>query len=91
MTTTADYRAEQDVIGQWLADCTTAARDSEIETGTLYDSYRIWAINGSLKPASKVSLGRRLSERGFMQQKRHGRRMWCGIAVKPSIGAVFTK
>lgn len=88
---TADYRAEQDVIGQWLADCTTAARDSEIETGALYDSYRLWAINSGLKPASKVSLGRRLSERGFVQRLTNGRRLWCGIALKFNAGTPFAK
>lgn len=88
---TAEYRAEQDVIGQWLADCTTAARDSETETGALYDSYRIWAINSGLKPASKVSLGRRLSERGFVQRQTHGRRLWCGIALKFNAGTSFAK
>lgn len=88
---TADYRAEQDVIGQWLADCTTASRYSETDTGALYDSYRIWAINSGLKPASNVSLGRRLKERGFVQRLTHGRRLWCGIALKFNAGTPFAK
>ncbi|TAN84038.1 MAG: hypothetical protein EPN14_02505 [Gallionella sp.] len=86
-TQTAEYRAEQDIVGQWLGDCTTADRASEADAGSLYDNYRLWAMNAGLKPASKVSLGRRLSERGFAQRKKHGRRMWCGIALKNHFGA----
>lgn len=86
---TADYRAEQDLIGQWLADCTTADRASEVETGEFYNSYRMWAMNAGLHPASKVSISRRLSERGFVQRQSHGRRLWCGIALKQIFGVSF--
>lgn len=87
-TQTADYRTEQDVIGQWLNDCTTAERDAEVENGALYSNYRYWATNAGLHPASKVSLGRRLSERGFIARK-SGNRFWVGLALKTFCDVAF--
>jgi len=79
---TADYRQEQDVIGQWLGECTKADRLGETDTSELYTSYRGWAIDSGLKPASKVSIGRRLSERGFHLRQSSGKRIWCGLSLK---------
>ena len=78
---TADYREEQDIIGQWLGECTKADRVSETETSELYTSYRTWALESGLKPASKVSLGRRLSERGYCGRKSSGKRFWVGMSL----------
>jgi len=81
---TAQYRQEQDVIGQWLGECTSVDGASEMETGELYLSYRKWATNAGLKPASKISIGRRLSERGYTLRQSSGKRIWCGLALKVS-------
>lgn len=78
---TADYRQEQDVIGQWLGECTKADRASEVDTNELYTSYRNWAIESGLKPASKISLGRRLSESGFCARKGSRTRYWVGLSL----------
>ena len=81
---TADYRQEQDVIGQWLGECTKSDRACEVDTGDLYASYRNWALEAGLKPASKVSLGRRLSERGYSGRKSHNKRFWVGMSLNPN-------
>lgn len=81
---TADYRKEQDVIGQFLAECTNTDSAAEVEIGALYSCYQSWAVTAGLRPASKVSLGRRLSERGFVQRCTNGRRLWCGVDLKNS-------
>lgn len=87
---TAEYRQEQDVIGQWLSECTKADRAAEADTGEAYSSYRNWALDNGLKPASNVSLGRRLSERGFFARKSSSRRFWVGMALNASNGAGFS-
>lgn len=53
----------------------------EVETGDLYASYRNWALESGLKPASKVSLGRRLSERGYAGRKSSNKRYWVGMSL----------
>jgi P4 family phage/plasmid primase-like protien len=80
---TADYRDEQDVIGQWLNDCTIIDRAAEVESGELYANYREWceSSNGS-KPATKISLCRRLPERNFQSRRSNGKTYWRGLTLK---------
>lgn len=86
---TANYQIEQDVIGQWLAEETTADAFSEVPTADVYASYRYWAIESGLRPASKVSLGRRLGERGFRSRRSSGQTLWIGLRLKPRSGTGF--
>lgn len=86
---TSNYKVEQDVIGQWLAEETTADAFSEVPTADVYASYRYWAIESGLRPASKVSLGRRLGERGFRSRRSSGQTLWIGLRLKPRSGAGF--
>jgi len=80
---TADYRQEQDVIGQWLSDETTRDPTKEVSSKDLYASYRQWAIEAGLKVASSVALGRRLGERGFRNTRSNGVTKWQGLSIKP--------
>lgn len=86
---TASYQIEQDVIGQWLAEETTADAFSEVSIAEVYASYRHWAIESGLKPAAKVALGRRLGERGFRFRRSSGKTLWLGLRLKPRSSAGF--
>jgi len=81
---TADYRQEQDIIGQWLGDCTKADRASEVDAGELYVSYTEWAVKNGLRPATNVSLSRRLLERGLSVRRSNGKAYRQGIALNAS-------
>jgi len=80
---TADYREEQDVIGQWLDEATTRDSLGEVSSTDLYASYRSWAIDSGMKPASKVALGRRMGERGYRYKRSNGQTKWLGLSLKP--------
>ena len=83
---TSDYRQEQDVIGEFLAEATVQSPVSEVSAGDLYARYREWAIESGLRPASKTSLGRRLGERGLTRRKSSGQVLWAGLSLKQSAG-----
>lgn len=87
---TANYQLEQDVIGQWLEEETERNLICEVGTNELYASYRTWAIESGLRPASKVSLGRRLGERGFRSRRTNGRTVWLGLKLKPKRDAAYS-
>lgn len=87
---TADYRAEQDLIGLFLRECTTADKASEVDSSALYNSYRNWSLDTGLRPASAVSLGRRLTERGYLGRKSHGKRIWMGLTLNANTGAGYS-
>lgn len=80
---TDSYRSEQDVIGEFLAEVTERDPASEVCTSDLYAAFRDWAIRNGLRPASKVSLGRRLSERGMRNRRSNGSTRWINLALKP--------
>lgn len=76
---TDQYRADQDLTGQWLDECTTADGRAEAGTDAIYASYKAWSESNGLRPASNVALGRRLSERGFTQCRNRKGRFWGGL------------
>ncbi|MBI4740399.1 MAG: toprim domain-containing protein [Betaproteobacteria bacterium] len=78
------YQVDQDLTGRWLEECTAQSSHGEAATGDLYANYKIWSLDNGLKPASAVSLGRRLSERGYVARKSHGKRFLCGLTLTDS-------
>ncbi len=78
---TGDYQKEQDIIGQWISESCTLAPAHEAPSTELYSSYRSWCLEVGIRPASKISFGRRLSERGLLTRKSHGNSLWLGISV----------
>lgn len=79
---TEEYRIEEDVIGQFLADCTDDERDSRTLISSLYESYQGWAIKGGMKyPLTARILNKKLEERGIQRIKSDGGRYWKGISL----------
>jgi phage/plasmid-associated DNA primase len=78
---TAEYQVEQDIIGQWLSECTKVDRTAEIDGVDLYASYTQWAQDNGLKPYTKIKIGRILPERGFTKRHSNGKTLWEGISL----------
>jgi len=80
---TEEYRDEQDIIGEWLAeDCNMGFGRTE-EKKRLYIAYQRWTrINGHY-PLAQGRLTRRLNERGYKLQR--DKRTVAGLALKPEI------
>ncbi len=81
---TEAYQVDQDLTGRWLEECTSSSAHSEVATGDLYANYKAWCLDGGLKPASTIVLGRRLSERGYRVRKSSSKRIWCGLTLTDS-------
>ena len=75
------YQVDQDLTGRWLSECTSPDKYAETPAGELYANYKTWSEENGLRPASAVSLGRRLSERGFDVRQSNGKRFWSGLAL----------
>jgi P4 family phage/plasmid primase-like protien len=79
---TADYRASEDVVGQFLEDATTTDQDDQVLKSSLFESYAGWAEKHGIKrPLTATALNRKLEERGFEQKKIKGGRYWRGISL----------
>jgi putative DNA primase/helicase len=80
---TEEYRADEDIIGQFLAECTVEDRDDRVLMSSLYESYQGWAIKGGIKrPLMARILNKKLEERGLHRMKSNGGKYWEGIALK---------
>ncbi len=79
---TGDYQDEQDLVGRWLAECCRQSPTVETSSTDIYSNYKQWCLDNGLKPASNISLGRRLGERGFNSRRSSGLTLWAGLAVK---------
>lgn len=83
---TKDYREEQDLVGQWLAervDSGATAAGCKCPSKLLYGDYCEWAEANGLRPCSAIALGRRLRERGFVSERKTSGPEFQGIALKP--------
>lgn len=82
---TQDYRQEQDIVGQWLAervDSGPTAGGSWCTSKSLYQDYCEWAEAHGLRPCSAIALGRRLRERGFVSERKSYGIEFQGVALR---------
>ncbi|TPQ27632.1 phage/plasmid primase, P4 family [Methylomonas koyamae] len=84
---TADYRDEQDIIGQWIEERCSCGSPTETAGNELFESYKSWCASNGLNASNAKTFGRRLSERGFDRRRSNGRTIWIGI--KPDTSKFF--
>ena len=78
---TKAYRLEEDVLGQFLADCTTAGEGLSVRAAELYSAYKMWCeVNGE-KPMTGTAFGRRVVDRGIHRVKGRQANRYEGIAL----------
>jgi putative DNA primase/helicase len=71
---TDDYRAGQDVLAGFLAECCTVQADLRVRAGALYGAYKGWAERSGERPESQRRFGEAMTERAFQRHESHG--MW---------------
>ena len=88
---TADYFADQDLIGQWLSEECDAEPGNRWKTSTsaaLFSSWSAYANHAGERPSSRKSFTDELERRGF-ENRRGGKgvREFRGIRLKPDPSA----
>ena len=78
---TQEYRAQEDSLGQFLADYCVLSDQCQTGATALYECYQRWG--GELL---QTSFGRALAERGYLSDRassgpNRGRRIWFGIGL----------
>jgi putative DNA primase/helicase len=80
---TASYRAEQDPLRDFFADCCVFEAAAWTASKVLYDAYRAWAEqNGIRDPFGTRAFGAELVEHRCTQEKRKQVRGWLGIRLQ---------
>lgn len=76
---TESYRAEMDVLGQFLKDCVVQRSDLQEGAGRLYSVYKQWCEKNGERPLSQQRFGTALSDRGFRPGRTRRTRLWIGL------------
>ncbi len=79
---TAHYRAEQDVLGDFLAEKCVKDGQATVAAAALYKAYTGWCEDGGEKPLNKNAFGRGLTEREFTQGRTKSGRSWQGLRLR---------
>lgn len=78
---TAAYLEDEDVTGQWLAECCVVAKGQQERAGALYDSFMRWkAARGEGVPSQKKFSGM-LVDRGFTRDRIKAGRLVAGLRL----------
>ncbi|MDI3356277.1 phage/plasmid primase, P4 family [Pseudomonas sp. UYIF39] len=75
------YAAEQDILGEFLAESTTEGPVHECTSQELFDAYREWMSDCNLRPSSRQAFGRQLGERGFKARHTNKGNVYRGLML----------
>lgn len=76
------YRAEEDLLGDFLAACCKEEAGRSVGSAELYKAYQRWAEEAGEKAWSQTAFGRAIGERGFEAKKdQRGRKVRIGLAL----------
>jgi len=90
---TEAYRAEMDVIAEFLAESCVMTPKAEATKTALYEAYQTWCESSGERSLSKIAFGRRLKERGIAEgtNPAGSARVWLGVGLLATQeGAVLT-
>lgn len=82
---TKAYRADQDLIGRWIADKCDVGLRYEVQVGIAYESYVQWCQKVNVREFSQIAWSRKMKERGFETRQLDGRTIYLGISLKEQI------
>lgn len=80
---TGAYRAEMDVLAQFLDECCIVNPLAKAKAGDLYRAYAEWCEANGERPLAQRNFGMRLTERGFEPYRAGARcdRFWRGVGL----------
>lgn len=77
LAATEIYRAEMDVISDFLSECCIVNTYARVKVSDLYKKYTDWCEENGEKPSNKRIFGERIRERGFNNNRiGHGGTWW---------------
>jgi putative DNA primase/helicase len=78
---TAEYRADEDVLGPFIESRCERDLAAWVSADDLYTRYTFW-VGSHERPMSKIAFGKALADRGFHAAKRCHERGWQGLKIR---------
>jgi putative DNA primase/helicase len=79
---TDDYREAEDILGEFLGECTVHSVMAEITKGRLHKAYAAWCDERSQRPLTVRRFGNLIAQRGIKERRTTADRYWQGITLK---------
>ena len=79
---TEDYIKDEDILGQFLDECTEEAPYERVKAAALYNRYVEWANERRDRPISSNSFGRKMRERGIEKAQDRNGFWWKNIKIR---------
>lgn len=80
-----EYFADEDLVGQWLAERCSVGTQFRTPSKLLFSSWKSWAEETGCPAGSAKSLGEALRQRGFRQATVNRARGWIGLSLRHRI------
>ncbi len=80
-----EYRGEEDTLGQFLSECCVVQEQFSIKASRLYERYKEWALDNTLKVMNGTAFGLEMKKR-FEQKRKNDGLVYCGLALRASEG-----
>lgn len=77
-----DYFADEDVVAQWIEERCETGGGRHDTAGRLFADWSDWARSSGFDFGSRKTLGDALRERGFVNGKVGGQRVWRGLSLR---------
>jgi len=84
---TKAYRADMDVIGDFIDGACIVAANASVPAKALYDAFQAWAESNGEEAFTQQDFGQRMGERGFQRHKRRGRKVYTGLTLRSDGGS----
>ena len=77
---TSKYRADEDVIQQFIDDACRVHMDESSKAGLLYEHYKNWMADNGIKPLTNAKFGRKMGDHFHKETDRNGT-IYKGIGI----------
>ncbi len=68
----AEYRTSQDVMGDFITQCTTKGENEFCKTSEMYAAYKSWSLDNGLHPVSSKKFHPNMESRGYRRSETMG-------------------
>jgi putative DNA primase/helicase len=82
---TADYRADSDTVGAFLAECTNGAVGVRTRSGAVYSRYKVFTEERGLRPLGDQRFSDAMRSRGFVKKNVGGYGHWVDLELRPLV------
>jgi putative DNA primase/helicase len=79
---TAEYIASEDIIGQFLEECTMAAEGEKVRAGELYQVYCEWCKDRNEHPMTGTKFGKKITARGLEKSENYKGKYYLNLKIK---------